>query len=75
MKVREKENIKPKIHYDWKRDILYIVTKTGEEEEFVEVADGVNLELDEKKEIIGIEIFNASRFFKPVIRKFSYATK
>jgi uncharacterized protein YuzE len=70
MKVIEKVSTKPKIHYDKKKDIIYIVTKPGEEEEFVEIADGVNLELDEKKEIIGIEIFNASKFFKPVFRKF-----
>ncbi len=75
MKVIEKVNIKPKIHYDKKKDILYIVTKPGQEEEFVEIADGVNLELDDKKEIIGIEIFNASKFFKSVVRKFPCATK
>lgn len=75
MKVIEKVDTKPKIYYDKKKDILYIVTKPGQEEEFVEIADGVNIELDDKKEIIGIEIFNASKFFKPVVRKFPYATK
>jgi uncharacterized protein YuzE len=54
------------VNYDSKSDVLYIVTKKGEEEEFVEVAPGVNVELDEKGEVIGIEIINASNFFKPI---------
>ena len=51
----------PEFHYDKEHDILYIMAKEGEEEEFVEIAEGVNIELDAKGEIIGIEIFNASR--------------
>jgi uncharacterized protein YuzE len=45
------------------------VTKKGPEEEFVEVAEGINVELDEKKNVVGIEILNASRFLSPFIRK------
>lgn len=51
----------PKFHYDKKHDILYIAVKEGEEEEFVEIAEGVNIELNDKGELIGIEIFNASK--------------
>ncbi len=53
--------VSPKFHYDKKHDVLYIVVKEGEEEEFVEVAEGVNMELNDKGEIIGIEIFDASK--------------
>ena len=60
---------KPKVFFDKDSDILYIVTKKGPEEEFVEVAEGINVELDEKKNVVGIEILNASRFLSPFIRK------
>lgn len=61
-------NNKPKIAYDSKSDVLYIVTKKGKEEEFVEIAPGINVELDEKGEVIGIEIVNASTFLKPIAK-------
>ena len=60
---------KPKVHFDSDNDILYIVTKKGGEEEFVEVAKGVNVELDKNKNVIGIEILNASSFLNPFIKK------
>jgi len=52
------------LNYNSEDDVLYIVAKEGEEEEFVEIAPGVNVEL----EVIGIEILNASKFFKPVAK-------
>lgn len=60
---------KPKVMFDQESDILYIVTKTGSEEEFVEVAPGVNVELDDKRNVIGIEIINASRFLSSFVKK------
>lgn len=59
---------KPLVNYDTKADVLYIVTRKGAEEESVEIAPGVSVELDEKGEVIGIEILNASRFFKSVAK-------
>lgn len=59
---------KPLINYDSKSDVLYIVARKGKEEEFVEIAPGINVELDEKGEVIGIEILNASNFFKPIAK-------
>lgn len=44
------------VNYDSESDMLYIVIKKGPEETVVEVAPGINVELDEKGEIIGIEI-------------------
>jgi uncharacterized protein YuzE len=42
--------------------VLYIGLKRGTEEEFVE--------LDSKGQVIGIEILNASKVLKPVIKPF-----
>ena len=61
-------NNEPLVNYDPKSDILYIVAKEGKEEEFAEIAPGINIELDEKGEVIGIEILNASEFLKPVAK-------
>jgi uncharacterized protein YuzE len=55
-----------RVHYDEKEDILYLA-KIGVEHEFVEVAPGVNAELDENGSLIGIELFNASTLLKNVI--------
>jgi len=50
---------KPKVNYDGGSDTLYILMKEWPEEEFIEVANGVVIELDTSKEIIGIEILHA----------------
>ena len=49
------------INYDPQSDVLYLGVKRGIEEEFVEVAPGVNIELDAKDQVIGVEILNASK--------------
>ena len=56
-----------KISYDDSEDILYLA-KEGEEEEIVELAPGVNVELDSSGNLIGVEVFNASLLFKDVIK-------
>ena len=56
-----------KVSYDDNEDILYLA-KEGEEEEIVELAPGVNAELDSSRSLIGVEVFNASFVFKDVIR-------
>jgi len=56
------------VHYDSKVDALYIAMKGGLESDVLEVAPGVNVELNRKKEIIGIEILNAAQFFKSVLK-------
>ncbi len=61
-------NNKPLVNYDSKSDVLYIVARKGKEEQFVEVAPGINVELDEKGEVIGIEILDASNFLKPIAK-------
>ena len=63
------KNIKAKklIHYDQKSDVFYIGMK-GVEEECIEVSPGVNVELNERGKVIGIEILNASRLFRDVTK-------
>ena len=57
-----------KVIYDEKEDILYLA-KEGKEEEAIEIAPGINMEIDGKGNLIGVEIFKASRMFKDVIRR------
>ena len=56
------------INYDYESDVLYIVAKKGVEEEFVEVAPGINVELDDRGQVIGIEILNASKCLKHIAK-------
>ena len=55
-----------RIRYDAGNDTLYLLIKEGYEEQFVEVADGINVELDEDGRLLGIEILNASRLLSLV---------
>ena len=64
----KKADPKNSVHYDDKADVIYIVTRKGKEEEFVEVAPGVHVELDQRGKVIGIEILNASHFLKPIAK-------
>jgi uncharacterized protein YuzE len=59
---------KQNIHYDKSSDVLYFGAQKGIEEEFVEIIPGLVAELDDEKRIIGIEILNASKFLKPVLK-------
>ncbi|MEW6001206.1 MAG: DUF2283 domain-containing protein [Nitrospirota bacterium] len=56
-----------KVFYDDEEDILYIA-KEGEEAEVVEISPGVNMELDSKGNLIGVELFKASHMFKDVLK-------
>ncbi len=50
-----------KVHYDKEQDILYFAFRDGPSSEVIESAPGVVLELDENKEVMGLEILNAKR--------------
>lgn len=65
MKKNSKQQI---VQYDPESDVLYLGARKGFEEEYVEVAPGVGVELDEDGKVIGIEILNASKVMKPVSR-------
>lgn len=51
-----------KYYYDKRSDSLFIYLKEGEEEDFEEIVPGINIELNKKGEIIGVEVLKASRF-------------
>ena len=57
-----------KVLYDEEQDVLYF-GKEGQEEESVELAPGVNVELDKSGQVIGLEIFNAASRFREVIKR------
>lgn len=65
--MREKRN-KPLVKYDSSSDVLYIATRKGVEEEFTEVAPGVNVELDRKGNVLGVEILRASHTLKGFLK-------
>jgi len=56
-----------KVFYDEKEDILYLA-KEGKEAEVIEISPQVNMELDDNGNLIGAELFKASRMFKDVLK-------
>ncbi len=58
--------MKNKYSYDKESDSLFIYLEEGEEDSFEEIAPGINIELDENRKIIGVEILKASRFMKSI---------
>lgn len=56
-----------KVFYDEEEDILYL-GKEGREEEVIELAPGVNIELNKSGKLIGIEIFRASELLKDTLK-------
>lgn len=56
-----------KVYYDKKTDTLWLLVKSGIEEEYKEVAPGINIELDKKGELLGIEILKASKILGHVV--------
>ncbi|MEK6826647.1 MAG: DUF2283 domain-containing protein [Nanoarchaeota archaeon] len=55
-----------KYHYDKESDSLLIYLEEGEEEGFEEIVPGINIELNKKGEVIGVEILKASRFSEKI---------
>ena len=56
-----------RVFYDESEDILYLA-KEGQEAEAEELSTGVNAELDVNGNLIGVEIFNASRLLKYIVK-------
>jgi uncharacterized protein YuzE len=56
-----------KVHYDEEQDVLHF-GKEGQEEESVELAPGVDVDLDKAGQVIGREVFNAARRFREAIK-------
>ena len=54
--------------YDQHSDSLYIFAKEGQEEEARELVPGVNIELNNNGDIIGIEILRASKLLQSMVQ-------
>lgn len=50
-----------KIEYDKEADALYIQLKEAYVDDNIDIEEGVTIDLDEKKHIVGIEILDASK--------------
>ena len=57
--------VPPYLHAE--EDILFF-GKEGQEKVVLEVSPWLNLELDESGALIGVEVFNASRMFKDILK-------
>lgn len=58
---------KPKLSYFEQEDILHLVISEEEEASTIELSPNITAELNEKGELIGIEILNASTFMRDAI--------
>ena len=56
------------VHYDPEADVLALYAGKGREEEFVEIAPNISVELDKAGSVIGVEIINASKVLMPFLR-------
>jgi uncharacterized protein YuzE len=58
-----------KIEYDKEADALYIQLREANVDDNIDIEEGVTIDLDEKKHIVGIEILDASKklSFKDII--------
>lgn len=50
-----------KIEYDKEADALYIQIREASVDNNIDIEEGVTVDLDEKKHIVGIEILDASK--------------
>jgi uncharacterized protein YuzE len=50
-----------KIEYDKEADALYIQLREASVDDNIDIEEGVTIDLDEKKHIVGIEILDASK--------------
>jgi uncharacterized protein YuzE len=55
------------INYYKEEDIMHIVISEGPERGSAEIAPNITLELDENRQIIGIEILEASKYLRDTI--------
>jgi uncharacterized protein YuzE len=58
---------KPKLSYFDREDVLHLVISEDDEANSIEVSPDITAELNDKGELIGIEILNASQFVRDTI--------
>ena len=57
----EEEGRPVKIEYDPEADALYIQIREGRADDNIDIEDGVTVDVDEHKHIVGVEILDASK--------------
>lgn len=58
---------KTRMQYFEKEDVLHLAVSEGHETHCVELGPNITVELDEKNELIGVEILNASTFLRDAV--------
>jgi uncharacterized protein YuzE len=58
---------KPQVRYDEKADVLYFLVQEGVEDRFVEVAEGIYVEMDSAGDLLGVEVLNASQWLRQAV--------
>lgn len=58
---------KTRLTYFEKEDVLHLVITEGQESKSVELGPNITAELNDKNELIGVEILNASAFLRDTI--------
>ncbi len=64
---------KPRMVYFEREDILHLVIAEGAEAQSVELSPNITAELNDKGELIGIEILDASEFLRDTIMESAQA--
>ena len=64
MSEKKKQKEKPRMVYFEQEDILHLVLSSEPEKGSVEINQNITAELNDKGEMIGIEILNASAFLR-----------
>ena len=54
-----------KIEYDPEADALYILIREARADDNIDIEDGVTVDVDEHKHIVGLEILDASKRLSP----------
>ncbi len=58
---------KPKLTYFEQEDVLHILIAEGPENSSMEIGPNITAELNDKNELIGVEILNASLFMRDAV--------
>lgn len=54
-----------KIEYDPEADALYIQIREARADDNIDIEDGVSVDIDENRHIVGVEILDASKRLSP----------
>jgi len=66
-------NKPPRLAYFEKEDVLHLVLSDGPEAQSVELSPNITVELNDKGDLIGIEILKASAFLRDTIMESAQA--